>query len=66
MVLSSSITVAADSEHLMCGGFSLSEPVCLGNFKFITDYFGGLSLSTRRGNEGVIFVSSTCNGASTP
>jgi hypothetical protein len=37
MVPSSAITVAADSEHLMCGGFSLGETVCLGSFEFIVD-----------------------------
>jgi hypothetical protein len=32
----------------MCSGFSLGETVYLGSFEFITDYFGGLSLSPRR------------------
>jgi hypothetical protein len=32
-------SVIADGEHLMCGGFSLSETICLGNFKFIANYF---------------------------
>jgi hypothetical protein len=45
MVPSSTITIAADGEHLTCGGFSLGETICLGNFEFITDYFNGLSLS---------------------
>jgi hypothetical protein len=66
MILSSSITAAADGEHLMCGGFSLDEPVCLGNFDFIIDYFGSLSLSPRRGNEGAVFVGLTRSGVSTP
>jgi hypothetical protein len=66
MVPSSSIAIAADSEYLTCGGFSLNEPVCLGNFEFITDYFGDLSLSTRRGDEGTAFVGSTHGEASTP
>jgi hypothetical protein len=65
MVPSSSITNAADAEHLTCGRFSLGEPVCLGNFEFIADYFGGLSLSLRRSDEGAIFVGSTRSGAST-
>jgi hypothetical protein len=39
------IVVGADGEHLTCGGFSLGETVHLGNFEFITDYFGGLSLT---------------------
>jgi hypothetical protein len=45
MVPSSVIIAATDSECLMCGGFSLSETIHLGNFKFITDYFSGVSLS---------------------
>jgi hypothetical protein len=56
MVPSSSITIAADSERLTCGGFSLGEPVCLGKFEFIADYFDGLSLSPRRGNEDTAFT----------
>jgi hypothetical protein len=66
MVPSSSITVIADDERLTCGGFYLGEPVCLGNLKFIADYFSGPSLSPGRGNEGIIFVGSTHSGASTP
>jgi hypothetical protein len=60
MVPSSSIAVTAD------GGFSLGEPVHLGNFEFIADYFGSLSLSPRRGNESAIFMGSTRSEASTP
>jgi hypothetical protein len=40
----------------MFGGFSLGEPIRLRNSEFITDYFGALSFSPRRGNEGAIFV----------
>jgi hypothetical protein len=65
MVPSSSIAVAADGEHLTCGGFSLGESVHLRNFEFIVDYFSGLSLSPRRGDEGPAFVASTHNDAST-
>jgi hypothetical protein len=63
---SSSVTMTTDGECLACGGFSLGKPICLGNFEFIADYFGGLSLSPRRGNEGTIFMGSTHSGASTP
>jgi hypothetical protein len=56
MVPFSSITIAADGESVTCGGFSLSVPVHLGNFELIVDYFGGLSLSPRIGNEGSPFV----------
>jgi hypothetical protein len=66
MVPSFVITVAADSEHLMCGGFSLGEPIRLGNFEFIADYFSGRSLSPRRGDSDTTFMGSTRRGASTP
>jgi hypothetical protein len=66
VVTSSSIVVAADGEHLACGGFSLNEIIRLGNFDFIADYFGSLSLSPSRGDEGVAFMGSTHHGASTP
>jgi hypothetical protein len=65
MVSSSTIVVAADGECLTCGGFSLGETVHLRNFEFIADYFSGLSLSPRRGNEGDAFMGSTHRGAST-
>jgi hypothetical protein len=66
MVPSSSIAIIVDDECLACGGFTLSEPVRLGNLDFIVDYFSGLSLSPRRGNEGAIFMGSTRSGVSTP
>jgi hypothetical protein len=66
MVPLSSIVVVVDGERLMYGGFSLSEPVYCGDFEFITDYFCGLSLSPRRGNNDAIFLGSTRSGASTP
>jgi hypothetical protein len=65
MVPSSTIIVTTNDEHLTCGGFSLGETVCLRNFEFITDYFGGLSLSPKRGDEGAVFMGSTHSGAST-
>jgi hypothetical protein len=66
MVPSSAIAIAADGEHLTCGGFSLGKIVRLGNFRFIADYFGGLSLSFRRGDADTGFMGSTHRGASTP
>jgi hypothetical protein len=45
MVPSSSIAIIADGECLACGGFSFGEPILLGNFEFIVDYFSGLSPS---------------------
>jgi hypothetical protein len=66
MVSSSSIAITTDGERLACGGFSLSEPIRLGNLEFIIDYFGGQSLSPWKGNEGAVFVGSIHSGASTP
>jgi hypothetical protein len=43
MVPSSVLTVAADGDHLTCGGFSLGKTICLGSFEFITYYFSGKS-----------------------
>jgi hypothetical protein len=51
---------------LTCGGFSLEETVHFGNFEFIVNYFGSLSLSPRRGDVGIIFISPTRSRASTP
>jgi hypothetical protein len=65
MVPSSSIAIAADGERLTCGGLSLGEPVRVGNFQFIANYFGGLSLYPRRGDEATAFVGSTHSWAST-
>jgi hypothetical protein len=64
IVPSSSIAIAVDSERLTCGGFSLSEPIHLGNFEFIVNYFTGLRCSPRRSNEGAAFVGSTRSEAS--
>jgi hypothetical protein len=66
MVPSSTVDVTANNESLTCGGFSLGQTVHLRNFEFIAEYFGGLSLSTRRGDEGDAFMGSTHSGASTP
>jgi hypothetical protein len=50
MIPSAMITVAADGERLMCGGFFIGETVRFGNFELIAEYFGDLSLSPRRGD----------------
>jgi hypothetical protein len=55
-----------DGECLTCSEFSLGETVHHGNFEFIIDYFGDLSLSPRRGNTGATFMGSTHNGEPTP
>jgi hypothetical protein len=47
MVHSSTLAVCTDGEHLMCGGFSLSEIIHFGILEFITDSLGGVSLSPR-------------------
>jgi hypothetical protein len=60
------ITVTADGERLMCGGFSLSKTIHLGNFEFIVNYFGGLSLYHKRGDSGIAFNGSTRSGDSSP
>jgi hypothetical protein len=59
MVPSFALAISTVGECLTCGGFSLGETICLGSFKFIADYFGGLSLSPRRSNSGVAFMDST-------
>jgi hypothetical protein len=66
MVPSSVITVTADGECLTCSGFSLDKIVRLGNFEFISDYFGGLSLSPKRGDAGATFMGSNRSEKSTP
>jgi hypothetical protein len=52
IVPSSALAFSINDERLTCGGFSLSKTIHLGCFEFITDYFGGLSLSPRRGDLG--------------
>jgi hypothetical protein len=66
MVPSSAITVATDGECLTCGGFSFGETIHLMNFKFIADYFGGMSLSPRSGDSGVTFMGSTHSETPSP
>jgi hypothetical protein len=66
MVPSSVITVAADSESLTCGGFSLCDTILLGNLDFIANYFSSLSLFPRRGDAGTAFMGSTRSGKPTP
>jgi hypothetical protein len=66
MVPSSAIAVTADGERLTCGGLSLSKTIHLGNFEFITDYFGSLRLSPMRGDAGTTFMGPPHSGASTP
>jgi hypothetical protein len=66
MVPTSTLAIATDGERLTCGGFSLDKTVHLASFEFITDYFGGLSLSPRRINSGATFMGSTHNRSPSP
>jgi hypothetical protein len=50
------ITLTTDDECLTCVGFSLGATIHLGSFEFISDYFGNLSLSPRRGDSGTSFM----------
>jgi hypothetical protein len=60
------LAFCANGEHLMHGGFSLSETVRLWSFEFIVDYFGVLSLSPRRRDSGIAFMGSTRSGPPSP
>jgi hypothetical protein len=62
MVHSSTLIISADGERLTCSSFSLGETVHLGSFEFISDYFGGLSLSPQRNDSGAAFMGSTHSG----
>jgi hypothetical protein len=64
MVPPSSITIATKGECLTSGGISLGETVHLGNFEFIADYFGSLSISQWKGDQRATFMGSTHTGAS--
>jgi hypothetical protein len=66
MVPSSRLTVTADGERLTCGGFSLGETVHFMSLEFITDCFGGLSLSPRRNDSDATFMASTHCGPPYP
>jgi hypothetical protein len=66
MVPSLALISSTDSEHLSHSGFSLGETVRHGSFEFITDYFGGLSLSPRRSDKDTVFMGSTRIGPSSP
>jgi hypothetical protein len=66
MVLSSTLIITSDGECLTCDGLFLSETVRLGSFELIAYYFGGLSLSPRRGSSGAAFMGSTRSGTPSP
>jgi hypothetical protein len=66
MVPSSMLAFSANGEHLTCDGFSHGETVHLGSFEFIADYFSGLSLSPRRSDSDIAFMTSSRSGPPTP
>jgi hypothetical protein len=66
MVPSSVVTIAIDGECLTCGGFSLCETICIRSFEFISDYFGSMSPSARRGDSGATFMGSSHNWTPSP
>jgi hypothetical protein len=61
MVPSSALIIATDGERLPCGGFSLNETIRFGSLKFITNCFGGLSLSPRGDSTDAAIMGSTHN-----
>jgi hypothetical protein len=66
LIPSSVLTVAADSERLSCGGFSLSETICFGSLEFIADHFSGLSLSPMGDGSDAIIMGSAYSGPPSP
>jgi hypothetical protein len=62
MVPSSALAVAADSERLLCGGFSLGETIHFGSLEFIVNRFGGLSLSPIGDGSDAIIMGSIRSG----
>jgi hypothetical protein len=66
MVPSSALTVATDDEHLWCGGFPLGETIHFGSLEFITDHFGGLSLSPLGDGSDAIIMGSAHDGPLSP
>jgi hypothetical protein len=54
IVLSSTLVVTTDNEHLSYGGFSLGETIHFGSPEFIIDSFSSLSHSPKRDGSDVI------------
>jgi hypothetical protein len=59
MVPSSVLTIAVDAVLLLCVYFSLGETIRFESLKFVTDYFGGLSLSPMGNGSDTIIMGST-------
>jgi hypothetical protein len=66
MVPSSVLAVSTNSERLTCDDFSLGEIIRFGSIEFITDCFGGLSLSPWRNDSDDAFMDSTHSGVPSP
>jgi hypothetical protein len=66
MVVSSALAISTDGERLLCGGFSLCETIHFGSVEFITDCFGGLSLSPKMDDLDAAFMGSTRSGPPSP
>jgi hypothetical protein len=66
MVPSSMLAIAVGGERLSCDGFSLSEIIHFGSFEFITDRFGGQSLSPMGDGSGAIIMGLACGVLPTP
>jgi hypothetical protein len=62
MVPSSPLAATANGECLSRDDFSLGETIRFGSLDFITDCFGGRSLSPWRDGSDVTAVGSTCSG----
>jgi hypothetical protein len=62
MLPPSMLTIAADGECLSCDIFSLGETIGFGNLEFITNRFGGISLSAMAGSSSAAIIGSTHRG----
>jgi hypothetical protein len=66
MVPSSALSVTADGERLSCGGFFLGKTIRFGSLEFISDHFGGLSLSPMGDGSDAIVMGSARGGPPYP
>jgi hypothetical protein len=66
MVPLSTLIVAADCKCLLSDVFSFGEPICFGSLEFITDSFGGLSLSLIGDGSGATIMGSSHGGTPSP
>jgi hypothetical protein len=66
MVTSTKLTVVVDGERLSCDIFSLRETNHFGSLDFISDRFGGLSLSPMGDGSDVAVMDTTRGGPPSP